>query len=200
MKIWTWLAWSVWACGLLPAVSVAQTTNAPKAGEIAPPFQLAKIIEGPALKDVSWQSLKGKVVVLEFWNIQCVPCIEAIPHLNEMVDHFKEKPVAFLLVSDDPEDRLRVFLKQHPIDTWLALDGPDNATERAFRLHGYGLVVVIDAEGKVAGVTLPAFLKTEHLNRVLAGQPAGLPVLNFAPAASAAPAVDSNGVSSAKSK
>lgn len=163
--------------GFLPAS--AQISDPPKVGEIPAPLQLTKIIEGPALKDATWESLKGKLVVLEFWNTQCVPCIQAIPHLNEMAEHFKNQPVVFLLISDDSEDRLKAFLKQHPIRAWLALDGPANATEHAFRLSGYGLVVLIDPEGKVAGFTLPALLEQKHLDRILAGQSAGLPVLKF---------------------
>jgi len=34
------------------------------------------------------------VVVLEFWNINCVPCVQAIPHLNELVVQFS-KPGGF---------------------------------------------------------------------------------------------------------
>ena len=64
---------------------------------------------------------------------------------------------------------------------WLALDGPDNATERAFHLKGYGLIVLIDPQGKVAGFTLPAILQPKHLDRILAGQPSNLPALNFVP-------------------
>jgi len=30
------------------------------------------------------KSLKGKVVVLDFWAFDCEPCIEAMPHVNEL--------------------------------------------------------------------------------------------------------------------
>jgi thiol-disulfide isomerase/thioredoxin len=154
-------------------------TNAPQAGDVPATLQLSKMIQGPPLSEMNWDSLKGKLVVLEFWNTGCKPCIQSIPHLNELAEHFKDKPVAFLSVSDDNENLLKKFLKEHPMKSWLALDGPENATERAFHLKGYGLVVLIDPNGKVAGFTLPAVLQQEHLDRILAGQGAGLPALKM---------------------
>lgn len=180
MKTLRWLGAVIFVLAICSIFSRAQVgTNAPHAGDIPAPLQLAKIIQGPPLNEVAWDALKGKVVVLEFWNTQCAPCIEAIPHLNEMVEHFKTNPVVFLSVSDDAEDRLKAFLKQHPMKSWLALDGTDNATERAFHLKGYGLIVIVDPRGKVAGFTLPALLEQKHLDRILAGQSAGLPNLKF---------------------
>jgi thiol-disulfide isomerase/thioredoxin len=182
MKRFGWIAATVFFLGLRPAISLAQMdTNAPHAGDIPAPLQLGKIIQGPPTNDLTWDALKGKLVVLEFWNTQCKPCIEAIPHLNEMVEHFKDKPVVFLSVTDDVEDHLAAFLKQHPLRSWVALDGPDNATERGFKLKGYGLIVLVNPEGTVVGLTLPSILQQKHLDRILAGENAGLPALKFLP-------------------
>jgi thiol-disulfide isomerase/thioredoxin len=194
-----WIAVTVFCLGHRPEISLAQMgTNTPQAGDFPAPLQLGKIIQGPPTNDLTWEALKGKLVVLEFWNTQCKPCIEAIPHLNEMVEHFKGKPVVFLSVSDDAEDRLRAFLKQHPLRSWLALDGPDNATERGFHLKGYGLIVLIDPEGKVVGLTLSSILEQKHLDRILAGGNAGLPTLKFLPASE--PQTNSVGVPEEKPK
>jgi thiol-disulfide isomerase/thioredoxin len=161
-------------------------TNAPQAGEIPPPLQLGKIIQGPPLEEINWKTLKGKLVVLEFWNTACKPCIEAIPHFNQLAEEFKEKPVVFLSVSDDNEDHLRKFLKEHPMREWVALDGPNNATERALHLQGYGLIILLNPAGKVVVVSLPALLQAKHLDEILAGKRCSLPVLRFAPVSDSA--------------
>ena len=71
------------------------TKVAPKIGSTPPPLQFSQIVQGPNLNEISWDKLKGKVVVLEFWGTDCGPCIKAIPHLNELVEQFSGKPVAF---------------------------------------------------------------------------------------------------------
>jgi len=45
----------------------------PPIGDMSPPLVLSETIQGPPPNEISWDKLKGKVVVLEFWNINCVP-------------------------------------------------------------------------------------------------------------------------------
>src|SRR5437667_12393814 len=85
---------------------------------------LGTIVQGPTIENVTWEKLKGKVVVLEFWNTACGPCIQAIPHMNELVTQFSYRPVVFLCVSDDNQDHLKKFLGRKPIKGWVALDAP----------------------------------------------------------------------------
>ena len=93
---------------ILNASSFSQsiTKVAPNIGSMPPPLEFSQIVQGPNLNEISWDKLKGKVVVLEFWNIGCGPCIQAIPHLNDLVEQFSGKPVVFLSISDDNADRI----------------------------------------------------------------------------------------------
>jgi len=51
-------------------------------------------------QSVSLSSLKGKVVVLDFWATWCTPCIAAFPTLQETVNKYKnDKGVTFLLID-----------------------------------------------------------------------------------------------------
>src|SRR5215472_1590049 len=50
------------------SLSVAQTQiSAPKLGDAAPEIKLAKLLQAPDGAATDWKSLKGKVVVVEFW-------------------------------------------------------------------------------------------------------------------------------------
>jgi len=149
--------------------------NGPKIGDVPPPLTLSETIQGPSLNEISWDKLKGKVVVLEFWNINCTPCVEAIPRLNELVEQFSNR-VVFISISDDNEDYLKKFLKRRPIKSWLVLDGLLNPTRTAFDVSGIPHTVIVDASGKVAAITHPALLKSLNLEEIVAGKPCSLPV------------------------
>lgn len=163
----------------LPAAnSFSQSTTkaAPNVGDVPPALQLSQIIQGSSLNEISWDKLKGKVVVLEFWDTACVPCIKAIPHLNELVEKFSNKSVVFLSVSDDNPDRIKQFLLRRPIKTWIALDKSFSPTKTAFGVDGIPATFIIDQSGRIVAITHPATLEAKHLNEILAGKPPGLPL------------------------
>jgi len=150
-------------------------------------------VQGPAIGEISWEKLKGKVVVLEFWDTHCAPCIAAIPHLNELVDKFSSEPVVFLGISDDNKDYLNAFLKRKHIKGWLALDQPFGPTKTAFGVVGIPHTVIIDPAGKIAAITDPWNLDAPHLKEVLEGKPSSLPVFEpYSPGADQDAAVVSN--------
>jgi len=77
-----------------------------KIGDKAPPLTLEELLQAPANIQVSMDSLKGKIIVLEFWATWCSPCRKALPHLNELFKKYSNKPVQFIAVTN--EDKWRV--------------------------------------------------------------------------------------------
>jgi uncharacterized protein (TIGR03435 family) len=148
--------------------------DGPKIGDFPPPLTLSKIIQGPPANDVNWNKLKGKVVVLEFWATWCGPCVAAIPHLNDLAEQFKDKPVIFISVTSENEDVVRLFLKNHPIKAWIGLDDYE-VLNKAFHVEGIPHAVIVDAAGHIAAITHPAEIKPENLEEVLAGKKCSLP-------------------------
>lgn len=162
-----------WLCAGMGHASAGK--NGPKVGEAPPPLALSDVVQGAAMGDITWQKLRGKVVVLEFWNTRCMPCVRAIPHLNELVDEFSSKGVVFLGISDDNRDSLNAFLKRKPIKGWLALDRAFNPTRTAFDVIGIPHTVIIDATGKIAAITHPTKVSALHLQEILERKPSSLP-------------------------
>src|SRR6202023_3997679 len=74
----------------------------PKIGTPAPPLIFSELLQAPSGARTDWPSLKGKVVVLEFWATWCSPCIASIPHINDLVASLD--PARFQLISIDEED------------------------------------------------------------------------------------------------
>lgn len=90
---------SLW---LLPAASFAiADQGGPKIGDAPPALKLSGSVQGPPSTEISWPHLKGKVVVLEFWATWCGPCVKTIPHLNSLVEEFKDKPDAVIAAAKE---------------------------------------------------------------------------------------------------
>ncbi len=56
-------------------------------------------MKDPAGKSVSLKSLRGKIVLLDFWATWCGPCRMAMPGLQKLHDRYKDKPVAIYGVN-----------------------------------------------------------------------------------------------------
>jgi thiol-disulfide isomerase/thioredoxin len=70
-------------------------------GQPLPSFSLLSFT--PHKSDtLHWGTILGKVVLIEFWFKACGPCMQAMPHLNEIKSKFKDKP--FQLMSINVED------------------------------------------------------------------------------------------------
>jgi len=166
---------SFFLLGVFASVSFAiADKDGPKIGDFPPPLTLTKTIQGSPAAEISWAKLKGKVVVLEFWATWCGPCRQSIPHLNDLVDQFKAKPVVFISVTSENEDVVQLFLKSHPIKAWLGLDDYE-VLNKAFHVKGIPHAVIVDASGHIAAITHPADLMPKHLEEVLAGKKCSLP-------------------------
>ncbi len=94
------------------------------------------------------KELTGKVVVLNFWFINCAPCRQEMPELNEVVEAFKSNPdVVFISLALDEKYEIKEFLKTTP----FAYKIIDNARFLAqkYGVNSYPTHVVLDRQGKV---------------------------------------------------
>lgn len=159
--------------------------HGPKVGDRPPAFELEKLLQAPPGAEASWEKLRGKVVVLEFWATWCAPCRAAIPHLNELAEQFKDKPVQFIAVTAENERVVKEFLQRFPIKAWVGIDA-FKAMNRAYGIVGIPHSVIVDTNGVIAAIMYPMNLKAEHLNDILAGKATDLPQLQpFRPEAEA---------------
>lgn len=98
-------------------------------------------------EELDLAALRGKVVVLNFWFIGCIPCIVEIPGLNQLVEEFKGKDVVFIAFALDGEKSLRLFLKDKPFNYHIIPESREVAKQydiRAFPAH-----VIIDKTGNM---------------------------------------------------
>jgi len=97
------------------------------------------------------ESLKGKVVLMNFWFIHCKPCVAEIPDLNMLKKKFNDKDVVFLAVALDSKKSLDKFLETHDFDFTIIPKGRELA-ER-LKIPHYPYNVILDKTGKIQYVS-----------------------------------------------
>lgn len=150
-------------------------------GSVAPDWTLK---DGDG-REVSLKSLRGKVVLLDFWATWCAPCRIAMPHIQRLYDKYKDKPVAIYGVNcweRDPKAKPLDFMKSLKHTYPQLLDG--NAVAAAYQVKGIPTFYLISPEGKIlmtfAGMT-PDLEKT--VDDLIAKTLQGTPAPTTAPAA-----------------
>lgn len=67
-------------------------------------------------ENVALQSLRGKVVLLNFWATWCGPCRQELPELARVQEKFRQRGLAVIAVTVDNEvENVRGFLKKYEI-------------------------------------------------------------------------------------
>ncbi|MCA8955958.1 MAG: TlpA family protein disulfide reductase [Planctomycetes bacterium] len=89
--------------------------------------------------------LRGKIVVLNFWFLACVPCIAEIPALNAIVAKYAADEVVFVGLALDDAAALRAFLTKRTFDYRIA--PATRSIWNAFGVLAAPTHLVIDTEG-----------------------------------------------------
>lgn len=145
-----------------PSAPVADAPSG-STSEAAPSLSL-NLLKGGSL---SVDSLRGKVLIVDFWATWCVPCISEIPMFNQLKADYEPRGVEIVAISLDEEGAAKVkpFLKAHPMNYTQTIG--DEATAAAFNVDPSTLPVtlVIDKQGRIrfrhVGITSKAVLEAE---------------------------------------
>jgi peroxiredoxin len=100
-------------------------------------------------KSLSLESLKGKVVLLDFWGTWCVPCIRAMPEIQAIHETFKGQPVTVIGVSVETEKNADPlgFVKSKGYTYPIVLNG-HNIT-KDYKVQVFPSVYLIDKKGNI---------------------------------------------------
>jgi len=103
-------------------------------------------------KDVKLSSLKGKVVLLDFWATWCGPCVQMIPVLDGLHRSWAPRGVTFVGINSDGGgatlDDIKAFMVEHPITYPVVRDG-DGEVGARYRLEALPNIVVIGRDGRI---------------------------------------------------
>ncbi len=111
-------------------------------------------------KEVSLASLKGKVVVLDFWATWCGPCKASFPAMQETINRFaNNKEVAFLFINTleskkNPQETVRKYMNDKGYTFNVVFDVKDPNTNKfpiieSYKAKGIPAKFIIDKEGNI---------------------------------------------------
>lgn len=148
------------------AEMMVQRTQAIKVGADAPEL----ILPMPNDKDLALSSMKGKVVLIDFWASWCAPCRKELPNVKRCYEKYKNKGFEILGVSLD-KDR----------DAWLGAISSEGLTWpqvsdlkfwqseacQIYAVQSIPYTVLIDKEGKIIATNLRGAELDKKLAEVL---------------------------------
>jgi len=136
----TILTMLVLVCGLAPA----QTDHVPKEGDPAPAFSI-KTDRG---KRISPEVFGGNLLVLNFWETSCVPCVKEMPSLSDFARKFRSEHVVVVAVGGDEDaQKYRRFLRDHRIALETYRD-PDRRISKSFGAYMFPETYIIQ-DGRI---------------------------------------------------
>jgi thiol-disulfide isomerase/thioredoxin len=97
------------------------------------------------------ESVKGKVVLLEFWTTWCVYCFEEEPFVDQVNQEYGDKGLIVLAINvAESKKTVKKYLDQHPRPTRIVLTEDTNLAAM-YEATVYPIYVVIDRDGHIAG-------------------------------------------------
>ena len=134
-------------------------------GDLAPDFVLPDL-QGRMLR---LSSLRGRVVVLNFWATWCVPCRAEMPLFVEAEKQYASRGVAFVAVSlDDRESRPKIpdFIGEFKIGFPVWVGGSTMDLEDLKLGQALPATAFLDREGRIAARVLGEITKKELEERL----------------------------------
>jgi peroxiredoxin len=96
---------------------------------------------------VALSSLRGKVVLLDFWSIACGPCVREMPMI-EAASETHKGDLAVWGVSWDQADRDKKWLQQHQ-HSLPTLSDTDYVVSDLYKVQGIPALVLIGRDGRI---------------------------------------------------
>jgi cytochrome c biogenesis protein CcmG, thiol:disulfide interchange protein DsbE len=130
------------AAFLVLAAGCDRGSHPRQTGRTAPDFTVTDGNQSLHLADY-----RGKIVILNFWETSCLPCIAELPSLTAMQQQLPQVHVLAVSVDEDPK-AYRDYLAEHKISLLTI----DDAAHRSSDLYGtfrWPETYVIDQHGVI---------------------------------------------------
>jgi thiol-disulfide isomerase/thioredoxin len=140
--------------GLIPLVAAAQQRALIDAANVYPPVTLDSATPQLAFTDlagraVSFEDLRGRMVLVNNWATWCPPCKDEIPELEAyQAAHQAEGFLVVAIESGETADQVTAFVRENGVTLTIWLDPTGSALD-AFQNWDLPSSYVIDRDGRL---------------------------------------------------
>lgn len=144
------------AIAVVAYVALRSNRSAPESqleGVVMPPLEVGGWFNSP--RPVSNESLRGKVVLVDCWFVDCPPCRAAMPHLVEYNRRFRDQGVQLIGLTVDQGDdakRAEEFIKSVPGFDWPVGYGAQIPVMDILGIHAFPTLILFDKAGRAVWV------------------------------------------------
>ena len=138
---------------VLGSITTACQSEAPQLGKPAPDFQLNTLDGQP----ISLSDLKGKPVLINFWQIRCPPCRMEMPYLQQIYDERQAKGLVLLAINiGERPSQVAEFMQGQGLSFPVLLDSQGEIAEK-YGIRGIPTTFFIDRDGIIQDIRIGAF-------------------------------------------
>ncbi|MFY9474055.1 MAG: TlpA disulfide reductase family protein [Tepidanaerobacteraceae bacterium] len=157
------------ACGT--AESQAESNNGseneseikigPLPGYLAPDFELEDLTG----QKVRLSSLRGEILVINFWSTSCRYCLQILPDFDEFNRSKAEDVVVLMVNLDVNNDRLPLYIENQGF-TFTVLKDERGEAARSYLIYGMPTTIFVDKDG-IVSMRLEGPLNKSHLDSIV---------------------------------
>jgi peroxiredoxin len=109
------------------------------------------LLDGTTIKLSDYE---GKTILLNFWFINCPPCLTEITSLNEIQRNYKDKDVVIISIGLDDAERLKYVYTAKNIEYLVGSNGKSQG--ETYGVNVYPTSFLIDKKGIIQDVFVGA--------------------------------------------
>jgi peroxiredoxin len=144
--------------GIVTGSSVDTPQNIQR-GVQAPNFQY----QSPDGQATSLNELRGKPVLINFWQVRCPPCVQEMPYFQEVYDEWSDKGLVVLAINvGESSSKVKSFLQSHGLSLPVLLDENREAS-RGYNIQYFPTTFLIDKDGIIQRGQIGAFQSKDEI-------------------------------------
>ena len=123
----------------------------------------AYVLEASAAPTANWttmagdaltlESMRGKVVLVDFWATWCKPCIKTMPELEALYKDYQKRGLEVVGVAveqgKDREKKVKKFLEKKPVAYPIVIDSEEASSWEAFHVVALPTLYLIGRDGQI---------------------------------------------------